>query len=123
MQKIKLRSQIKNLLFLPAQNFGELSEWVVPKECLRQRSTRVLIMFCAYVLKSLSKGTHYYGSTENLAKRLKEHNVGKVRSSKGRRPWVVHYFEEFETRSEALTREKFFKSIDGYLYLKEKGII
>lgn len=80
-------------------------------------------MFWAYVLKSLSKGTHYYGSTENLERRVKDHNTGKVKYTKGRRPWVLHYYEEFETRPEALSREKFFKTIDGYLYLKEKGII
>jgi len=80
-------------------------------------------MFYAYVLKSQSAGSHYYGSTENLDRRLQEHNSGKMKYTKGRRPWILHYFEEYETRSEAVKREKFFKSIDGYLYLKEKGII
>jgi len=35
----------------------------------------------------------------------------------------LHYFEEFETRSEAFKRERFFKSIDGYNYLKSQKII
>jgi putative endonuclease len=46
-----------------------------------------------------------------------------VRATKGRRPFIAHYFEEFSTRSEAYNREKFFKTIDGYNWLKEKGII
>ena len=45
-----------------------------------------------------------------------------VRSTKGRRPWKIVYSEAFETKSEAYRRELFFKSIEGYIYLKEKGI-
>jgi hypothetical protein len=35
----------------------------------------------------------------------------------------VHYSEAFSTRAEAVRREKFFKSIAGYRWLREKGII
>ena len=41
------------------------------------------------------------------------HNEGKVRYTKGRRPWVVHYYEVFESRSEAYSGELFFKSVGG----------
>ena len=58
-----------------------------------------------------------------MENKIKEHNAGKVRYTKGRRPWVLHYHETFETRSEAAKREYFFKSIDGYNFLKSKGII
>ncbi len=79
--------------------------------------------YFAYILKSLSHGTYYYGSTENLEKRLKEHNAGKQKYTKGRRPWELHYSEQFETRKKAMRRERFFKTIDGYNYLKSRGII
>jgi putative endonuclease len=80
-------------------------------------------MFYAYILKSLKDGTYYKGSTDNLQKRIKQHNSGKVKYTKGHLPYKLHYFEEFETRSEALKREKFFKSIDGYKWLKDNNII
>ncbi len=79
--------------------------------------------YYTYILKSLSHGTYYYGSTENIDKRLKEHNAGRQKYTKGRRPWVIHYFEKFEKRSEAMQRERYFKTIDGYNYLKSRGII
>ncbi len=79
--------------------------------------------YYTYILKSLSHGTYYYGSTENIDKRLKEHNAGRQKYTKGRSPWVLHYFEVFEKRSEAMQRERFFKTIDGYNYLKSRGII
>jgi len=74
-------------------------------------------------LKSEHDGTYYYGSTKNLRERVKVHNSGKSRYTKGRRPWKLHYFEEFESRSDAAKREKFFKSIDGYNFLKKGNII
>jgi putative endonuclease len=80
-------------------------------------------MAWAYVLKSLKTGRFNYGSTEDLANRLAKHNSGKVKSTKAFRPWEVHYSEQFETKSEAYRRELFFKSIDGYNWLLEQGII
>ncbi|MBI5541468.1 MAG: GIY-YIG nuclease family protein [Bacteroidia bacterium] len=76
-----------------------------------------------YILKSTLNGRHYYGSTCNLENRLKYHNSGKVKSTKAYKPWVIHYLEEYETKTEAIKREFYFKSIDGYNYLKTKGII
>jgi putative endonuclease len=78
---------------------------------------------CAYILKSLKDGHFYYGSTGNLLQRLSAHNAGKVRSTKGRRPFVLHYFEEFKTIRDARKRENFFKSIAGYQWLRNERII
>lgn len=80
-------------------------------------------MYYTYILKSNSDGKYYYGHTSDLHLRLKEHNNGKVRATKGRRPFVIHYYETFETKSEATKRELFFKSIDGYIFLKQKKVI
>jgi putative endonuclease len=81
-------------------------------------------MYYTYILRSLKDRLYYYGSTGNLScSRLKEHNYGHVRSTKSHRPYVIHYYENFDTKSAALKREKFFKSINGYIWLKENGII
>jgi len=74
-------------------------------------------------LKSLKDGRYYYGSTEDVNKRLFKHNSGQVRSTKGRRPFIIHFVEEHEIRSLAYNREMFYKSVDGYIYLKENKII
>ena len=79
--------------------------------------------YFVYILKSVKYQTYYYGSTEDVTKRLKEHNAGRVRYTKGRKPWTLHYIEELETRSEAVKREKFFKTVEGYRYLKNKKIV
>ncbi len=79
--------------------------------------------YFAYILKSDYDGSFYYGSGQDVVKRIKQHNRGKSRYTKGKRPWKYHYSEEYPTRAEAMARERFFKTIDGYNYLKEKGII
>ena len=79
-------------------------------------------MFFTYIIKSDVDGSYYYGHTKNLEWRIKEHNGGRVRSTKSKRPWRLHYREEFSTKSEAYRRELYFKSIPGYQFLKENGI-
>ncbi|RYZ78522.1 MAG: GIY-YIG nuclease family protein [Proteobacteria bacterium] len=79
-------------------------------------------MFSAYILKSEKDGRYYYGSCKNVENRLFEHNAGKVKATKNRRPFAVCYVEEYMTRSEAYKRELFFKSIEGYRWLKDQKI-
>ncbi|NQT93276.1 MAG: GIY-YIG nuclease family protein [Lentisphaerae bacterium] len=76
----------------------------------------------AYILKSTIDGSYYKGSCDDLTVRLARHNGGKVKSTKRKRPWTLHYFETFATRSEALKRERFFKSRSGYRWLRTKGL-
>jgi len=76
-----------------------------------------------YILKSEVTGSSYVGHTSNLEKRLVEHNNGKSSSTRGQRPWMLVYKEEFPTRSKAASRERYFKSVEGRLELKAKGIL
>jgi putative endonuclease len=79
-------------------------------------------MFYSYIIRSLSTGKLYKGSTNNIENRLWAHNAGLSPYTKGRGPWELIYFEAFQTRAEAMKREKFFKSGKGREYLKEKGV-
>jgi len=80
-------------------------------------------MFYAYILKSIKDTTYYYGLTKDLEARIRMHNSGQVRYTKGHKPYVLHYYENYETRKEAAARERFFKSIDGYNWLRANKII
>ena len=70
-------------------------------------------MFTVYVLRSLKNGYRYIGQTNNLEKRFAEHNAGLTKSVRFQVPFVVEYTEVYETRQEALRREKFLKSGKG----------
>ena len=53
-----------------------------------------------------SDGSLYTGWTNDLEKRIKAHNDGKgAKYTKSRRPVVLAYYEEFQTREEAMRRE------------------
>ena len=69
--------------------------------------------FYVYILKSIKDNRKYTGFTSNLNKRLKDHNSGKVRSTRLHRPYIVIYKEEVSGRDEAVRREKCFKK--GYM--------
>jgi putative endonuclease len=76
-------------------------------------------MFYAYVLKSIQQDYFYKGHCENLEKRLAEHNAGLTKSIRAFIPFRIVYYEEFESRQDAIRREKYFKSAAGRRYLKK----
>ena len=59
----------------------------------------------AYIVEC-ADGTYYCGYTNDLEKRIKTHNQGKgAKYTKPRLPVVLVYYEEFETKEEAMSRE------------------
>jgi len=78
-------------------------------------------MYYTYVIKN-PKGILYKGSTDNVPKRLKQHNGETLFNSftKKRGPWELVHLEEFKTRREARRREIFLKSGKGREFLKNK---
>jgi putative endonuclease len=74
--------------------------------------------YYVYVIKSGKDGSWYKGITDNLERRLNQHNSGKNKSTKGKGPYEMVYFEECENRIEARVREKYFKSGIGREQLK-----
>ena len=77
-------------------------------------------MYYVYFLKSLKNGDLYIGSTEDVNNRLKKHNDGKVKSTKFYRPWQLLDIETYNTRSEAVRRERFLKNHQQKEILKKK---
>lgn len=69
-------------------------------------------MFYVYVLVSESDGNIYLGSTNDLRRRLLEHNSGKVLSTKNRLPFELRYYEAYSNEDEARKRESSLKK-DG----------
>ncbi len=70
-------------------------------------------MCFVYILKSQLRNRYYIGSTSDIGKRLKEHNLGLVRSTKYYCPWELFVLEEYETVEQARKRENQIKSYKG----------
>ncbi len=62
-------------------------------------------MYYLYILKSKKDFKLYTGSTNDLKRRLSEHNEGKVRSTKSRIPFVLIYYEAYSNENDARKRE------------------
>ncbi|MCK4553546.1 GIY-YIG nuclease family protein [Candidatus Parcubacteria bacterium] len=77
-------------------------------------------MFYVYILQSLKDEQFYVGYTNNLEKRLKEHNSGLVKSTKNRRPLKLIYVEICLNQQDATHREKYLKTSWGKRYIKNR---
>lgn len=66
-------------------------------------------MFYVYILKSRKDENLYVGSTNDLKKRITEHNTGKVFSTRPRRPLDLVYYEAYKNEQDARVREKQLK--------------
>ncbi len=74
--------------------------------------------FYVYILYSEKDKNFYTGFTNNLSKRIKDHNAGKVTSTKNRFPLTLVYWEGCLNRLDATKREKYLKSSWGKRYIK-----
>jgi len=62
-------------------------------------------MYYLYILQSLKDNGFYIGISSNVARRLKDHNYGKTKSTSTRIPFILIHTETFGNRSEARQRE------------------
>ena len=77
-------------------------------------------MYYVYAIKSLQRKYTYVGLTNDIERRIGQHNNGQNRSTKAYRPFVLIHVEEFSTRLEAREREKYSKSGIGKEFLKDQ---
>ncbi len=77
-------------------------------------------MYQVYLLISRKDKSWYIGSTNNLKRRLDEHNNGKSRYTNQHRPYVLVYCESYLSDKDAKGREKYLKSGPGRVRLKSQ---
>lgn len=83
------------------------SRWKLPSGL----AVRTSEMYIVYILQSDKDRSYYIGSTEDIKKRLLEHNKGYSKYTKNKRPWRLAYGEEYATLSESRKREYYLKSL------------
>jgi len=67
-------------------------------------------MYFVYVLFSHKLNKRYIGSSLDIERRMREHNLGRSKFTKAGIPWELIYKESFPTNYEARKRESFLKS-------------
>lgn len=78
------------------------------------------MFFYVYVLQSIKSEVFYIGSTGNLVRRVKEHNLGLNQSTKPYRPWKLICYEACRNRIDAKRREHYLKTSEGGRLLKRR---
>lgn len=81
------------------------------------RNTTSSVFFYVYVLESLKDNKRYIGYTNNLKKRIEEHNKGISFSTKFRKPFKLIYFEGCKNMEDAKRRENYLKTTQGARFL------
>lgn len=75
-------------------------------------------MFFVYAIKSINRNYIYVGLTNNLERRLNEHNSGYNKTTKPYAPFQLIHHESFSSRPEARKREKKLKAGSGKKFLR-----
>ena len=78
------------------------------------------MFYYTYVLKSKKDNKLYTGFTNDLRKRLSQHNSGKSTYTKGRGPFEIIYYEACLLEEKARSRELYLKTGMGKRYLKNR---
>jgi putative endonuclease len=74
--------------------------------------------YFVYILFSPSVNKYYVGHTEDLERRLQQHNTGRNKSTKGGMPWELKHTEEYPTNAEANRRELAIKARKSRKYIE-----
>ncbi|MBI4256450.1 GIY-YIG nuclease family protein [Candidatus Uhrbacteria bacterium] len=73
-------------------------------------------MFFVYLLQSEVDGTYYIGRTNDVSRRLDDHNSGQSFYTKRKRPWRLVYYEAYDNEDLAKEREKKLKKRGSSYY-------
>ncbi len=75
-------------------------------------------MFYTYILYSAVLDKYYVGYTHDINSRLVKHNMGATFSTRHGRPWVIVYYEEYLSKTEAILREREIKQKKSRKYIE-----
>ena len=76
-------------------------------------------MYVVYVLYSARYDRIYVGYTSHLIERIRSHNLYGKDWTKGYRPWIVIHVEVFDSKSQAMNRERQLKGGKGRHFIRE----
>lgn len=78
------------------------------------------MFFYVYALESKIHNKLYIGSTNNLVRRVKEHNLGLNQSTEAYKPYTLIYYEACLNEKDAKRREGYLKTSQGGKLLKRR---
>ncbi len=79
-------------------------------------------MHYVYILWSSKSKIFYYGSTDDLKRRLKEHNSGLILSTKPHRPWELVFYAAFKNQKLSNDFEQYLKTGSGKAFAYKRFV-
>ena len=80
------------------------------------------MLYYIYVIRSKNRNYIYVGLTNNLNRRVSQHQNGKEKTTAPYRPFKILFAEQFLSRIDARNREKYLKSGSGKEWIKSHFI-
>jgi len=75
--------------------------------------------YTLYILYSKSLDKYYIGHTNDMNRRIYEHNIGKEKFTRKGIPWEIKFHQAYETKAEAYAEERRLKKCKNRKYLEE----
>lgn len=76
-------------------------------------------MYYVYILQSKINNRLYAGRTDDIERRINEHQQGKVWTTKRMLPIELIFFEAFKNKQDSIRRERYLKTSKGKSSLKQ----
>ena len=76
------------------------------------------MFYYTYVIRSINRNYIYVGLTNNIGRRVNQHQNGKEKTTAPYRPFDLLFTEQFNSRIDARNREKYLKSGIGKEWIK-----
>ena len=122
----KQKPLLRSSLMLGATKYKHLYNYLSTKNEVKRRSvlcslgrSRTTAMYYIYIIQSLKDESFYIGSTEDLKRRLQEHNRGEVRYTSSKIPYRLVWYCAFRDKKKALVFEKYLKQGSGFAFTKK----
>ncbi len=80
-------------------------------------------MYYVYILQSQKDSSFYIGVTQDLKRRLYQHNILNSKYSSTKAPFQIKWYCAFQVKDLAYTFEKYLKSSSGYAFWKKRFIV
>jgi putative endonuclease len=95
-----------------------------PYLCLHQRNLARIAMWYVYIIRSIEfPDQEYTGATEDLKRRMTDHNTGKSAHTAKFKPWKLVWYCAFPDKYKALEFEKYLKSHSGRAFAKKRLLV
>jgi len=71
-----------------------------------------------YIIYSKSKNRYYVGHSDNLLRRIPEHNAGQCKATRFGLPWTLVYSKSFNSRADAMKEEYRIKKMKSRKFIE-----